>query len=204
MPDTIVSGRLSFTRTPAAPGTRHGRANRWLGPVRRATFGFPPPSIGLDRYDAPMDRLDSLLDIIDQGEARYGERFAFGMRGDDGSTEQWTYRELNRRSRIIAWRLKELGLAPGDRLLVWTPSSPAVPALYFGAMRAGVVFVPLDLRMSTGAIERIVARADTRHLVLGEGRDAPDPADARLERFPTSLIGALTAEPDATFPVDCN
>ena len=127
-----------------------------------------------------MDRLDSLLDIIDQGEARYANCFAFGMRGDDGSTEQWTYRELNRRSRIIAWRLRAIGLGMGDRLLIWTPSSPAVPALYFGAMRAGLVLVPLDLRMSPGAIERIVARADARHLVVGTGRDTPDPADARL------------------------
>jgi long-chain acyl-CoA synthetase len=149
-----------------------------------------------------MDRLDSLLDIIDQGETRYGDRFAFGMRGDDGSTEQWTYRELNRRSRIIAWRLRALGLAPGDRLLVWTPSSPAVPALYFAAMRAGVTTVPLDLRMSSGAIERIVARADARHLVLGTGRDIPDPADACLENFPSSVVERLAADPDSTFPAD--
>jgi long-chain acyl-CoA synthetase len=149
-----------------------------------------------------MDRLDSLLDIIDQGEARYGDRFAFGMRGDDGSTEQWTYRELNRRSRIVAWRLRTLGLQPGDRLLVWTPSSPSVPALYFGAMRAGVTTVPLDLRMSSGAIERIAARADARRLVLGTGRDTPDPADACLEHFPSSVVDQLAAEPDATFPAD--
>ncbi|MGD0018397.1 MAG: AMP-binding protein [Candidatus Limnocylindrales bacterium] len=149
-----------------------------------------------------MDRLDSLLDLIDQGEARYGDRFAFGMRGDDGSTEHWTYRELNRRSRIIAWRLRALGLQTGDRLLVWTPSSPAVPALYFGAMRAGITTVPLDLRMSSGAIERIVTRADARHLVLGTGRDTPDPADARLEHFPASIAERLTAEPDSTFPAD--
>jgi long-chain acyl-CoA synthetase len=149
-----------------------------------------------------MDRLDSLLDLIDQGEARYGDRFAFGMRGDDGSTEHWTYRELNRRSRIIAWRLRALGLQTGDRLLVWTPSSPAVPALYFGAMRAGITTVPLDLRMSSGAIERIVTRADARHLVLGTGRDTPDPAVARLEHFPASIAERLTAEPDSTFPAD--
>src|SRR5664279_4048589 len=149
-----------------------------------------------------MDRLDSLLDIIDQGEDRYGDRFAFGMRGDDGSTMQWTYRELNRRSRIIAWRLRALGLQPADRLLVWTPSSPAVPAVYFGAMRAGITTVPLDLRMSSGAIERIVARADARHLVLGTGRDTPDPADACLEHFPASVAEHLSAEPDATFPPD--
>ena len=154
------------------------------------------------RYDCSMNRLDSLLDIIDQGERRYGERLAFGMRDDGGSTEQWTYRELNRRSRIIAWRLRALGLQPADRLLVWTPSSPAVPAVYFGAMRAGVTIVPLDLRMSSGAIERIVARADARHLILGTGRDTPDPADACLEHFPASVAEALAAEPDATFPAN--
>jgi long-chain acyl-CoA synthetase len=151
---------------------------------------------------ARMDRLDSLLDIIDQGESRYGDRFAFSMRSDDGSTEHWTYRELSRRSRIIAWRLRALGLKPGDRLLVWTPSSPAVPAMYFAAMRAGVAFVPLDLRMAPSAIERIVARADARHLILGTGRDTPDPADACLEHFPSSVVDRLAGEPDETFPPD--
>jgi len=151
---------------------------------------------------AVMERLDSLLDIIDQGEARYSRRLAFGMRSDDGTTENWTYRELNRRSRIVAWRLRALGLKPGDRILVWTPSSPAVPALYYGAMRAGVALVPLDLRMSSGAIERIVGRADAQRLILGEGRDAADPADARLEHFPTSFVESLAAETDGTFPAD--
>ncbi|HEX7491721.1 MAG TPA: AMP-binding protein [Candidatus Limnocylindrales bacterium] len=149
-----------------------------------------------------MDKLGSLLDIIDQGERRYGDRLAFGMRRDDGSSEQWTYRELNHRSRVIAWRLRRLGLQPGDRLLVWAPSSPAIPALYFAAMRAGLYLVPLDLRMSPGSIERIVARADAGHLVLGTGRDTPDPADAKLEHFPSSVVEQLAADPDATFPAD--
>jgi len=79
-----------------------------------------------------MDRLYSLLDIIDQGESRYGDRLAFRharattVRMSTGPTA-----ELNRRSRIVAWRLRALGLKPGDRLLVWTPSSPAVPAPVF-------------------------------------------------------------------------
>ena len=149
-----------------------------------------------------MERLDSLLDIIDQGEQRYGDRPSFGMRSDDGSTEHWTYRELNRRSRIVAWRLHALGLQPGDRILTWAPSSPAVPALYFGAMRARVAYVPLDLHMSPGAIERIAVRADTRRLVLGRGRDAADPSTANLERFPTSYAEDLAGEPDASFPDD--
>ena len=146
--------------------------------------------------------MNSLLDIADDGELRYGDRFAFGMRNDDGRTEHWTYRELNRRSLIVAWRLRALGLRPGDRLLVWTPSSPAVPALLFGAMRAGLTLVPLDLRMSPGAIQRVAARADARHLVLGTGRDAPDPADAGMQDLPASFVESLASEPDPSFPSD--
>jgi long-chain acyl-CoA synthetase len=149
-----------------------------------------------------MKQLESVLDIVDRGEKRYGARPAFSMRNDDGSVETWDYRELARRSRIVAWRLRALGLQPGDRLLTWAPSSPAVPALYFGAMRAGVILVPLDLRMAPGSIERIAAQADARHLALGTGRDAPDPGDAGLEHFPTTSADRLCAEPDATFPTD--
>jgi len=36
-------------------------------------------------------------------------------------------------------------------------------------MRAGVTIVPLDLRMSSGAIERIVARADAATSSLAPG-----------------------------------
>ncbi len=146
--------------------------------------------------------MDSILDVIDQSCERYGDKPAFSMRLDDGSTETWTYRELHRRSELIAWRLHALGLRPGDRLLVWAPSSPAVPALLFGAMRAMIVLVPLDLRMAPSAIERICQRADAKRLVIGSGRDAPDPADAGLEHFPTSFVERLVEEPDETFPPD--
>ena len=69
-------------------------------------------------------------------------------------------------------------------------------------MRAGLILVPLDLRMSPDAIEGIVRASGARHLVLGTGRDAPDPREAGLERFPTTAVDALTADPDATFPPD--
>ena len=69
-------------------------------------------------------------------------------------------------------------------------------------MRAGLILVPLDLRMSTdrGRGHRRHVRA--RHLILGTGRDAPDPREAGLDRFPTTTIDDLTAEPDGTFPPD--
>jgi len=87
-------------------------------------------------------------------------------------------------------------------VLTWSPSTPELPATYFGAMRAGLILVPLDLRMSSDAIEGVVEASGARHLILGTGRDAPDPREAGLERFPTTTIDAIAAEADATFPAD--
>lgn len=146
--------------------------------------------------------MESLLEIIEQGAALRRDRPALGVRRDDGSTIHWTFGELDRRSRLAAWRLRALGLEPGDRLLTWSPSAPELPAVYFGAMRARLILVPLDLRMAPDAIERVVVRSGAKHLALGTGRDAPDPRDARLEHFPTTTVDALTAEPNSTFPED--
>jgi long-chain acyl-CoA synthetase len=146
--------------------------------------------------------METLLDIVDEASSRFGDRPALSLRRDDGSADRWSFRELSRRSKLVAWRLRALGLAPGERLLTWSPSTPELPAAFFGAMRAGLIVVPLDLRMSPDAIEGIATAAEATHLAIGTGRDAPDPREAGLERFPTTTLDALNAEPDATFPPD--
>jgi len=112
--------------------------------------------------------MTTLLDLLDSAVARYGERPALGLRHDDGTTTQWSYRELDRRARIAAWRLRALDLEPGDRILTWSPSTPALPAAYYGAMHARLVLVPLDLRMSMDAVEMIV-RAHSASWLLSAG-----------------------------------
>ena len=56
----------------------------------------------------------TLIDLLETAVARYGDRPALGVRHDDGSTTTWTYRDLDRRSRIAAWRLRALDLEPGE------------------------------------------------------------------------------------------
>ena len=146
--------------------------------------------------------METIIDLLEDAAARFAERHALGLRMDDGTTWHWTYAEVLRRSRIAAWRLRALGLNPGDRVLTWSPSTPALPAAYFGAMYAGLVFVPLDARMAPDTVGRIVERSGAIRLLLGSGRDAPDPREVELERFPTSIIEDLSAEPDDTFPPD--
>ena len=69
-------------------------------------------------------------------------------------------------------------------------------------MRAGVVFVPLDLHMTPDAIRRIADRSGALQLVIGTGRDAPDPAEADLDHLPVATTTDLCAEPGAAMPAD--
>jgi long-chain acyl-CoA synthetase len=144
----------------------------------------------------------TMLELLDSAVARFGPRPAVSMRRDDATLEAWTYDEFERRTRIAAWRLRALGLEPGDRILTWAPSCPELAATYFAAMRARLITVPLDLRMSGDAISGVVASAAPRQLILGTGRDAPDPHDVGLDQLPTTTVDALTAEPDPSFPAD--
>ena len=146
--------------------------------------------------------METLVDLLEDCVRRYADRNALGLRRDDGTTFHWTYRELLHRSRIAAWRLRALGLQPGDRVITWSPSTPALPAAYFGAMYAGLIFVPLDSRMAADTISRIVDKSGAVRLLLGSGRDAPDPREVGLERFPTSIVDDLSQDPDETFPAD--
>ncbi len=146
--------------------------------------------------------METLLDLLESTAQRFGEKNALGLRRDDGTTFHWSYVELQRRARLAAWRLKALGLEPGDRVLTWSPSTPALPAVYFGAMYARLIYVPLDSRMSADAITNIVEASGAKHLLLGTGRDAPDPREVGLERFPTTTIESLSEDPGDDLPAD--
>jgi long-chain acyl-CoA synthetase len=138
---------------------------------------------------------DSLLDLLDDAATRWAGRRQLALRTDDGLHLPWTAAELKHRSKLVAWRLRELGLQPGDRLLTWSPSTPALPAVYFGAMRAGVIVVPLDLRMAPEVLQRLAERSEAKWLAIGTGFDAPDAAAAGLEHLNIRTVEALGAEP---------
>jgi long-chain acyl-CoA synthetase len=148
-------------------------------------------------------RYASLVELLDDAAERWpAEPPMWRLRTDDGIELPWSAAEMRRRSMLAAWRLRALGLAAGDRLLTWSPSTPRLPALYWGAMRAGVIIVPLDLRMTPGVIERISRRAETPWLAIDSGLDAPDPASVGLDRLTVWRLEELVGEPDASFPHD--
>jgi len=149
--------------------------------------------------------LGSLVELLDEIAARYPERVTLALRTDEGIELAWTPVEIRRRARLAAWRLRALGLRPGDRILTWSPSTPRLPAVYWGAMMCGLIVVPLDLRMAPEVAQRIAGKAETEWLALGTGLDAPDPDAAGMGDLQTRTIDALTADVDESpelFPAD--
>ncbi len=130
--------------------------------------------------------METLIDLLESSASRYRDRNALGLRRDDGTTFHWSYREVLRRSRIAAWRLRALGLQPGDRVLTWSPSMPALPAAYFGAMYARLIFVPLDAR---------VARRDGP-----SGSSSRSGADASAPRAPGVTLRTHARSAWSSFP----
>lgn len=141
---------------------------------------------------------DSLVDLLDRAVDRYGSEPALSDWGDDGLSETWSYVRLQERSHSAADHLAgDLGLQAGDRLLVWGAPSPALVAVIFGAIRAGVMLVPLDLRMSADAIRRIVESSSARGLAIGDGVTPEALASAGLGTLPRRDVRSLTGATEA-------
>ena len=70
-----------------------------------------------------------------------------------------------------------------------------MPAVYYAAMRAGLIVVPLDLRMTPEVIKRIAEKSDSQWLAIGSGFDAPDANDVGLDHLGIRTVEWLTDDP---------
>lgn len=78
----------------------------------------------------------------------------------------WTYRQLAEFSSAFAEWLRNKGLRRGDRLVVQLPSTRELVAMWFGASRRGVVFVPLNPAMKPFHLASVLDNAEPA-LVIG-------------------------------------
>ncbi|GLB69012.1 AMP-binding protein [Arthrobacter mangrovi] len=85
------------------------------------------------------DRLNAAAVLIDDAVATFGpERPA--LHTPDGET--WTYGELQQRANQVAQVLAEdLGVVPGNRVLLRGPNNPWLVAAWLGVLKAGAVVV---------------------------------------------------------------
>lgn len=77
-----------------------------------------------------------------------------------------THADLNDRMNRIAAALQARGLARGDRLLLATGNRFEFIEVFFGAMRAGIVPIPLNHKLGADTIRFVVEDANARAAVI--------------------------------------
>jgi len=73
---------------------------------------------------------------------------------------RWTYREVEREAGRLATQLQGLGVVPGERVLVQTDKSVQALILYFACIRAGAIYLPLNIDYTQAELEYFIADAE--------------------------------------------
>src|SRR5579862_5531176 len=81
----------------------------------------------------------------------------------------WSYRELARRSALIAAALRGRGLAPGDRVILSLENCAEFFELLFGCWAAGLCAVPANARLHPREVEYIADNSGARLLIATPG-----------------------------------
>ncbi len=71
-----------------------------------------------------------------------------------------TYNQFASRAGQVAHALLQLGVRPGDRVMVQADKSIDVLALYLGTIRSGAVFIPLNTAYTAAEVEYFVGDAE--------------------------------------------
>jgi malonyl-CoA/methylmalonyl-CoA synthetase len=90
--------------------------------------------------------------------------------GPDRVALSWT--DVDALAGRHAEALRACGVRPGDRVLVQAEKSRNLLALYFGCLRAGAVFVPLNTAYTDAELDYFVADAEPVLIVCAPGRAA--------------------------------
>ncbi|GAB3972456.1 long-chain fatty acid--CoA ligase [Actinoallomurus acanthiterrae] len=95
--------------------------------------------------------------------------------------EETTYAELDDRSERLAAGLAARGLRPGDRVATLTDNRPEHAELFFACAKAGLILVPLNVRLTVPELAYQVGDAEPAILFAAPGRAVPPFAGPVLE-----------------------
>jgi long-chain acyl-CoA synthetase len=99
-------------------------------------------------------------------------RIALVEHGQDGGTRHWCAADLDTMTSAVARGLLRRGLRRGESIVVMSANSAKFVALYFGAMRAGIVVVPVNWKLVRDQIAHILVDSGARLAFVDDARRA--------------------------------
>ena len=112
-------------------------------------------------------------------------------------TYTWSYAEIGRAARRFAASLRQHGLAPGDRVVLWGENRAEWIVAFWGCLAARTVAVPIDLRASPDLVGRVVRIVAARLVVAGEGLRPPPLSGVETWALDELLGGGAAHDPPA-------
>lgn len=142
------------------------------------------------RFDVPEvqypERLNCAVELLDAMVARHG-RDRTCLLAPDGT--RWTYGDLlDRANRIANVLVDDLGLVPGNRVLLRGPNNPGLVAAWFAVLKAGGVVVPTMPMLRAGELATI-GEIGTFQLALCDHRFTEDLAAAQIPSLTLMTYG---------------
>ena len=126
---------------------------------------LPPPDqwpeLLLDGPDTAYPaRFNCAVELVDAMVARgHGERPALRWRGPQGP-QSMTYDALRRlTNRIARVLVEDMGLVPGNRVLLRGPNNPMMAASWLAAIKAGLVTVPTMPLLRAKELRQVIEKA---------------------------------------------
>lgn len=119
----------------------------------------------------------------------------------DGTRPWASYGQWAARSAALARRLRDAGLQPGERVLLFMRNHPRYLEILWGAWWAGLVVVPVNAKLHPAEAEWIVGNAEARWAFVT--RDVAERPLAGLQHqvdVDSGEADALLAAPDTTGP----
>ena len=145
--------------------------------------------------DEPAAPVHTVADLVTRAAERAGDRPAL-LSGP--ATLTWA--ELDELVDRAAGALRGLGLAPGDRVVLQLGNSVDFPALYFGALRAGLVAVPANTGYTGPELTHLLQDSGARALVTSSVHVIAEAAALRTGELRHVLVAAPSG-PDGTLPL---
>ena len=92
----------------------------------------------------------------------------------------WTYRQLDEAADLMARRLLAIGVKHGDHVGVLCETEPVTIILFYALARIGAVNILFNTSLKSDELAPLVARSDTRILIIGDGyKNVIFPEEAR-------------------------
>jgi 2-aminobenzoate-CoA ligase len=170
-------------------------------------------------FDLPEQQFGPRLNAATELLDRWVEQGQGGRPCVQGGGFKWTYAELQAEANRIANVLvNELGVVPGNRVLLRGANTPQLAACWFAVIKVGAIAVATMPLLRAVELGKVIAKAEVSHalcdaLLAGElttaqqqnpvlrsiclfRSTAPDGLEARAARQPASFTNVDTASDD--------